>query len=263
FLQLRFVLFLGDLLRHVQAAQQPEIVHFRQRRRLHPAFLVVAFLQPLFHRLEQQLADGEAAIAGIRAFDHRPGRVGAAGLAQSVLRHLAECVIHLEAVPIELCHTPTGERVFSSSCIRFFCCCLLRWNQNFSNNTPSSQSIFSKRTISSRLPFRAASSDCPSTRLTIGAVYQEPNRMPILPLGGSSRQKRHIRGRSASSSEGSPKARVWMWRGSIHSLSRLTVSPLPAPSTPPIRISTGNFFACARSNCALSRASRNFGSCLA
>ena len=46
-------------------------------------------------------------------------------------------------------------------------------------------------------------------------------------------------------------------------LSRLTVSPLPAPSTPPIRINTGNLRACARSNCAFSNASRSLGSCLA
>src|SRR3990172_6711905 len=51
-----------------------------------------------------------------------------------------------------------------------------------------------------------------------------------------------------------------MWRGSIHSLSRFTVSPLPAPSTPPMTISTGNFFIVPRSNCALSRASRSLGS---
>ncbi len=58
------------------------------------------------------------------------------------------------------------------------------------------------------------------------------------PFGGSTRQKRHIGGRCASSSVGLPKACVTMWRGSIHSLSRLTVSPLPAPSTPAIRITT-------------------------
>ena len=63
--------------------------------------------------------------------------------------------------------------------------------------------------------------------------------MPMRPLGGSARQKRHISGRSRSSSVSAPKAWVWMWRGSIHSLRRLTVSPLPAPSTPFTRITTG------------------------
>ena len=91
-------------------------------------------------------------------------------------------------------------------------------------------------------------------------VCQAPKKMPILPLGGSARQKRHSAGRSRSSSEGSKNALVWMWRGSIHSLSRLTVSLLPAPSTPAIRIRTGKRPFCFRSYCASSSAWRSFAS---
>ena len=83
--------------------------------------------------------------------------------------------------------------------------------------------------------------------------------MPIFPFGGSARQKRHIGGRSRSSSDGASKACVWMWRGSIHSLSRLTVSPLPAPSTPPIRMITGNVPFSFRRYWASSRSARSFG----
>src|SRR6185503_15811693 len=94
----------------------------------------------------------------------------------------------------------------------------------------------------------------------IGIECQAPKKIPILPFGGSAFQKRHCAGRSASSLLGSKNACVAMWRGSIHSFSRFTVSPLPAPSTPAIRISTGKLPFCFRSYCALSSASRSFGS---
>src|SRR3990172_12422828 len=52
-----------------------------------------------------------------------------------------------------------------------------------------------------------------------------------------------------------------MWRGSIHSLRMLTVSPLPAPSTPPIRTITGKLLFSSSSYWAFSSASRSLGSC--
>ena len=97
----------------------------------------------------------------------------------------------------------------------------------------------------------------------MGAVYQEVKKIPVLPLGGSTRQKRQKSGRSRSSSVGWPKAWAWMWRGSIHSWSRLTVSPLPAPSTPEMRMTRGKFLPLRRSYCASSSASRRTGSSLA
>ena len=89
-----------------------------------------------------------------------------------------------------------------------------------------------------------------------GRVCQAPKKMPIWPLGGSARQKRQVAGRSDSSSDGGPKAVVRMWRGSIHSLSRFTVSPLPAPSTPAMRMSTGKRPSSFRSYCAFNNAAR-------
>src|SRR3990172_2050598 len=52
-----------------------------------------------------------------------------------------------------------------------------------------------------------------------------------------------------------------MWRGSIHSLRMLTVSPLPAPSTPPIRTITGKLLFSSSWYWAFNSASRSLGSC--
>ncbi len=70
-------------------------------------------------------------------------------------------------------------------------------------------------------------------------MYQALRKIPIAPRGGRSRQNRQNRGRSASSSEGEPKALVTMPRGSIHSLSRFARAPFPAPSTPANMTITG------------------------
>src|SRR3970282_269526 len=74
------------------------------------------------------------------------------------------------------------------------------WNQNLSINAPSSVSIFSKWLICSMLWLSCAALVCLSTRCTMGSVYHEPKKMPILPLGGRARQKRHIGGRWCFSS---------------------------------------------------------------
>ena len=65
-----------------------------------------------------------------------------------------------------------------------------------------------------------------------------------------------MRGRSRSSSEGSGNACVRMCRGSIHSLSRFTVSPLPAPSTPADHDQRGEALAAARDRIARRAAPR-------
>ncbi|MNC85129.1 hypothetical protein D3C83_07090 [compost metagenome] len=89
-----------------------------------------------------------------------------------------------------------------ASCFnRFFCCFFERWNQNLSSSTPSSHSIFSIRWISEIRRSYSAALMCPMTRFRMGSVCQAPKKMPIRPLGGSARQKRHMGGRSASSSD--------------------------------------------------------------
>ena len=45
-------------------------------------------------------------------------------------------------------------------------------------------------------------------RSAIGLEYHEPAKMPIRPLAGSARQKRHMYGRSRSSSVGAENASV-------------------------------------------------------
>src|SRR5215203_2409488 len=69
-----------------------------------------------------------------------------------------------------------------------------------------------------------------------------------------------MRGRSRSSSDISPNAWVTICRGSIHSLRMLTVSPLPAPSTPPTTMMTGKLLSASSSYWTLSSASRSAGS---
>ena len=100
----------------------------------------------------------------------------------------------------------------------------------------------------------------PYARSTMGAVYQEPKKIPILPFGGSALQKRHMGGRDRSSSLGAPIAWTWMSRGSIHSSSRLTSSPFPPPSTPPDSRTMGKSARSITRCCAPSRAERSFGS---
>jgi hypothetical protein len=77
---------------------------------------------------------------------------------------------------------------------------------------------------------RSASVVWPSTRFNTGALYQEWKKIPIFPRGGRMRQKRHISGLCRSSSDEDPIARVWMCRGSIHSISVWTTSRLPDPT---------------------------------
>ena len=60
--------------------------------------------------------------------------------------------------------------------------------QNFNNNIPSCANIFSKRTISSIWWCNFEALISPDTRSIIISVYQEPNKIPIFPLGGNDRQ---------------------------------------------------------------------------
>src|SRR5579862_5873301 len=143
--------------------------------------------------------------------------------------------------------------------MRFFAALCDRWNQNLRSNAPSETSMRSKWRMRSMRSSNAARFSCPSTRCRIGSVYHDPKRIPMWPLGGSTRQKRHISGRSRSASLISPKANVRMWRGSIHSFRRFTVSPFPAPSTPFTRMMTGNLAPASRRYCRSSRRWRSFG----
>src|SRR5258706_3481879 len=134
------------------------------------------------------------------------------------------------------------------------------WNQSFTSSVPSETSMRSKCRMRSSRRSNSARFSSPTTRCRMGSVYHEPKRMPMRPLGGSACQKRHISGRSRSTSVIAPKAWVRMWRGSIHSLKRFTVSDLPAPPTPFTRMITGNFPFSRSLYCRSSRRWRSFGS---
>lgn len=156
----------------------------------------------------------------------------------------------------------TRQRVrgfFSRALRRRSCWSRDRWSQNLRTRAPSSASIRSKRLIRSRAWSSFACLLRPSMWAESAPLYQDPKKMPIFPRGGRERQNRHMGGRSRSSSEASPGALVSTWRGSSHSFRMLTVSPLPAPSTPLMRITTGKPRASSRSYWASSRASRRGG----
>jgi hypothetical protein len=76
----------------------------------------------------------------------------------------------------------------SSFFSRFFWRFFERWNQNLSTSAPSSASMRSKWLISSIERIRSFGLEVRNTRSMIGAVYHEPNRMPMRPRGGSTRQ---------------------------------------------------------------------------
>ncbi len=134
---------------------------------------------------------------------------------------------------------------------------LERWNQNLRTSAPSAAIMRSKRCTTPSAVSNSSMSILRSTRSMIGWVYQEPKKMPVLPLGGRRRQKRHIGGRSSSSSLGRPTACACTWRGSIHSVSLASTSLLLAPSTPATTMTTGNLAALSAWYCASSKFTRS------
>src|SRR3990167_5428750 len=111
-LELLFEARLAQLLRHVEVAQELQIVQLRHRRgRLHPSFLSRALRQAPAQRTEQYPARGEAAGAVGGPRDDDPRGAGGAGLAQGMLGDFAKLVVDLEALPVLLGHAPARLRV--------------------------------------------------------------------------------------------------------------------------------------------------------
>ncbi len=148
---------------------------------------------------------------------------------------------------------------FSVFFSRFFWASFERWNQHLTKRAPSFASDSSKKAMRASSASNRAPPIFPVVLFRIGSVYQEPKKTPILPRAGSVRQKRHAAGRSRSSSLRGPKTFVSTPRGSSHSRSRLTVSPLPEPSAPAMTTITGTFVVRSAS-CAARRRARIAGS---
>src|SRR5574338_258475 len=222
--------------------QVATIVGRRRQRRPAPARLpgLAGQLETPGEGGQQRPPHGQGPIALVGAIHDQPRRLAGAGEAQGMARQRVRA---------------SDSRAFRR-CRRAF---LVRWNHSLTSRTPSRASMASKRLISSRRWSRLAFLPSFRTRAAMGSVYQLPKTMAIRPLGGRTRQKRHRGGRSRSSGLGGPKAWVWMWRGSIHSLRRLTVSPLPAAFIPLIRITTAKWPSSMSSYWASSRLARKAG----
>jgi hypothetical protein len=215
------------------------------------------FVQPLAHGGQQVAADGQRAVVGVGAGHHDPRRLRGGGLAQEGFADLDEAVVELEVGPLGFGDAPARVGVLFQRLQPLPCCWALdRWNQYFSSSTPSSQSILSRRWISAVALEKSPASICAHHTLHDGQRVPGAEEDADLPLGRQRPPEAPVRGALGLFVRRRPKAVVWMWRGSIHSLSRLTVSPLPAPSTPAIRISTGKRPSSFRSYCALSSAAR-------
>ena len=107
--ELALVALLVELLGQVEALDQIELVDGRDERRgVGLRRLRVRLLEAAAQGREDDVADGEAAVARVAAVDHDPGRLGGAGLAQRALGHLAEAVVELEVAPVGLRDPPPG-----------------------------------------------------------------------------------------------------------------------------------------------------------
>jgi hypothetical protein len=119
---------------------------------------------------------------------------------------------------------------------RFFCPARERWNQNFTSSTPSAAQHGLEAVEFGQALVEARLLDAPESPVADRLGIPVAEKDADLALGRQGPPEAPQEGRSRSSSVGLSKACTSMWRGSIHSLSRFTVSPRPAPSMPLIRI---------------------------
>ena len=92
--QLFFVVVLVQVLGHVQAVQQAELIHRRrQRRRVDLGGSQGLAVQRALQPFQENPPHGKAAVMRVDALDHVPGRIVAAGAAQHALAVLDELVV--------------------------------------------------------------------------------------------------------------------------------------------------------------------------
>ena len=115
FLEILLVLVVRQFLRKVQIADQFEVVENRWRRRCHRVLqssgLGGVGAKRRLHRIQQDLADGEIAIALVDAFDDVPRRFARGRFAQQVLPQIVRPVVHAIRPPIVARDAPTGAGI--------------------------------------------------------------------------------------------------------------------------------------------------------
>ena len=156
-------------------------------------------------------------------------------------RHVDELVVLLEVLPVAGVDAPARLLARRASSLRrFFCAFFERWNQSFTMSAPSSTSMRSKwrmRSIGARARARfSCARHALDDRVGVPGAEEDADA----PLGRQRPPEAPHRAGARAPRPSWPRRRgVRTWRGSIHSLRRLTVSPLPAPSTPFTRMMTG------------------------
>ncbi|MNS58791.1 hypothetical protein D3C72_917240 [compost metagenome] len=110
--QLFFVVFLLQTLSQVEAVEQVQLIYRRaQRRGADIVRMHVRALQRILQTFEENLADRQAAIVGVGAFDHVPRRVITAGTAQHALAVFDELVVGFRLLPVQRADAPAVQRV--------------------------------------------------------------------------------------------------------------------------------------------------------
>ena len=128
-LELHAVLRLIGALRHVELTEDRRLAEDIRPTRLLPERWRVAALglrravrrsdgiacpltQPLLDRVVDAGRDRQAAIALVRTFYDRPGRIREARARDDLFGRIDETAVQVPVVPLFRCHAPAGERIF-------------------------------------------------------------------------------------------------------------------------------------------------------
>ncbi|RMM94035.1 hypothetical protein ALQ68_102614 [Pseudomonas savastanoi pv. glycinea] len=110
--ELLLVVVLAQVQAQVEAVQQSQlIVMDRQRANGERSGLGLDLVQRGLHAFQQQTADRQAAVVGVYAFDHMPGRIFAAGATQHPLTEAHELVVSLGLLPVQRADAPAVQRI--------------------------------------------------------------------------------------------------------------------------------------------------------
>ena len=207
--------------------------------------------------LAERLTHRQAAIVLVAALDDHPGRLARCWCCGWPVRPQHEPLVHLPVLPVDLRDAPPCQGVLLQRLEPPALSLLVEMHPELADERP----IVGQRPFelddARELVLESDRPDAPMSAIEHARVpgpeeQADPAARRQLP------PERQYSGRSRSSSDGTPNARVRIHRGSIHALSRLTVSPFPAPSTPAKTTMTGND--APRSCCCSSRSRvRSFG----
>ncbi|MNJ34118.1 hypothetical protein D3C77_288170 [compost metagenome] len=110
--QLLLVVVLVQAQGHVQAAQQAALIDaLTQRCNIGLVNRRMLDLERRLQALKQNASDRQAAVMRIHPFNHMPGRVIAAGLAQHPFAEAHETVVGFRLLPVQRADTPAVQRV--------------------------------------------------------------------------------------------------------------------------------------------------------